>query len=75
MARMADLTRTDEHWIPVTRGLVACPKVGAADLPRCRECTYLVRLVGTGPDRPDATYVVCLGAAAERESDLSDFGW
>lgn len=75
MTRMADLTRTDEHWIAVTRGKVACPRVGVADLDRCRECMYLVRLGGTGPDRPDATYVVCLGAAADGQSDLSDLEW
>jgi hypothetical protein len=75
MTSSADLTRTDEHWIHVLRGRVTCPRVGDVDLDRCRECTYLVRLAATGSDRPDPTYVVCLGAAADGESDLNDWGW
>jgi hypothetical protein len=75
MTNLADLTRTEEHWIQVTRGRVACPKAGAVALDRCRECIYLLRLGGTRLDRHDPTYVVCLGAAVDGQSDLSDLGW
>jgi hypothetical protein len=74
MTSSAALTRTDEHWIQVIAGQVACPRVGAADLDRCRECIYLGRIGEPGAGRSDATYVVCLGAAADGQSDLSDFG-
>ena len=73
MTRSADLTRTDEHWIPVIGGQVACPRLGVVELDRCRECTYLVRVAAAGPDRLEVTDVVCLGATVG-ESDPNDWG-
>jgi hypothetical protein len=73
VASSAHLTRTDEHRIHVIGGKVACPRLGAVDLDRCRECTYLLRLGATDPDRPGAAYVVC--TAVDVQSDLTDMAW
>ncbi len=75
MTSSPDVTGRDEYRINVIGDRVACPRVGAVDLDRCRECTYLVRLEDAGPDRPSASYVVCSRAAVVPRSDLSDTWW
>jgi hypothetical protein len=75
MTSSADLAGRDQYRIHVIRGRVACPRVGAVDLDRCRECTYLVRLEDTGPDRPSGSYVVCSRAAVVARSDIPDLQW
>ena len=73
MTSSAHLTRTDELQINVTGGQVACPRVGAVSLDRCRECLYLLRFGATDPDRPGVAYVVC--TAVDVQSDPSDMAW
>ena len=61
-----------QHRTRIKEDRVTCWRLGAADLDRCRECPYLVRLEYRGaPDRR-AAYVVCTEASFDAEVD---FAW
>ena len=58
--------------LPISVDGVICWRVGPVVLDRCRECVFLVRLVGAGAGDPGAATVVC----ADRDPELEvDFAW
>ena len=61
-----------ERHIPLVGDRVACPRIGWADVERCRECPYLLR-VGAfgGSSETELEFVVCSMAPA----GPSDIDW
>lgn len=56
-----------EYWLRVVDNRVACPRIGWADLRRCAECVYLVRLE-MGAEPRTARGVVCSDADLGQET-------
>ena len=56
-----------ERRVRVVRNCVECPRIGSAELDRCRECPYLVTLHVMG--EPPSGYVVCADADVDPGSE------
>jgi hypothetical protein len=59
----------DEVRYPVLAGRVTCVRLGGAEVERCRECVYLLRMESSAGT---PTHVVC--AAQDLEPEF-DFAW